>query len=79
MSPVFLEGERGHISQAKEYNITTNNAFKNALFNKDEAIPIPTPRNNVEVRFKGESQPAGLAEKEDKEITGNGSMVKILG
>jgi hypothetical protein len=71
MSPVFLEGERGHISQAGDYDIATNNAFENALFDRSEVIP--TTRNNV-----GVSQPAGLAEKEKgKENAGNGSMAKI--
>ena len=46
MNLIFLEGERGHISQARDYDLATNNAFKNALFNRNEAIP--TTRNNVE-------------------------------
>ena len=77
MSLVFLEGEKRHISkQAGECNLITNNAFENALFNKNEAIP--TTRNNIGGRFREESQPAGLAEKAEKKITGNGNMAKIL-
>jgi hypothetical protein len=81
MSLVFLEGERGHISQAGDCDIATNNAFENALFDRNEVIPtirndVKGGRNEVGVRFKGESQPAGLAEKE---IAGNGSMAKIPG
>ena len=75
MSLVFLEGERSYISQAGDYNLATNNAFENALFDKNEAIP--TTRNDIGGRFREGSQPAGLAEKAEKEITGNGNMVKI--
>jgi hypothetical protein len=82
MSPVFLEGERGYISKkAGECNLATNDAFGNTLFDRNEAIPttrndIEGGRNEVGVRFKGESQPVGLTEKE---ITGNGSMANIPG
>jgi hypothetical protein len=53
MSPVFLEGERGHISQAGDCDIATDDAFEKALFDRNKAIP--TARNEVGVRFKGES------------------------
>ena len=81
MSLVFLEGEKGHISKkAGECNLATDDAFENALFDRNEAIPttrndIEGGRNEVGVRFEGESQPAGLAP--EKENAGNGSMVKI--
>jgi hypothetical protein len=73
-SLVFLEGERGHISQVGDYDIATDDTFEKALFDRNEAIP--TTRNEVGVRFEGESQPAGLTEKE---IMGNGSIANILG
>ena len=80
-SPVFLEGEKGHISkQAGECDLATNDAFENALFDRNEAIP--TTRNDVRERFREGGQPAGLAEKAEKEIVGNsnvgnGNMAKI--
>jgi hypothetical protein len=79
MSLVFLEGERGHISKkAGECNLATDDTFENALFDRNEAIPttndVEGGRNEVGVRFKEESQPAGLMEKEN---AGNGSMAKI--
>ena len=45
---VFLEGERGHINQAGNYdcNLATDDAFGNALFDRNEAIP--TTMNDVE-------------------------------
>jgi hypothetical protein len=78
-SPVFLEGERGHISQAGDCDIATDDAFENALFDRNEVIPttrndVEGGRNEVGVRFKGESQPVGLAEKE---IAGNGNTAKM--
>jgi hypothetical protein len=81
MSLVFLKGERGHISQAGDCDIATNDTFENALFDRNKVIPttrnnIKGGRNKVGVRFKGESQPTGLVEKE---IAGNGSMAKIPG
>ena len=53
ISLVFLEGERGYISQAKNCNLTTNNIFQNTLFNRNEAIP--TTRNNIKVNVRKES------------------------
>ena len=73
MSLVFLEGEKGHINkQAGEYDLATNNAFKNALFDRNEAIP--TTRNDVGERFREGGQLTGLAEKAEKEIMGNGNV-----